>query len=814
MKNNLLYLLIIFILNSQFGSHAISYEQFNFDITEIEILDKGNKFIGLKRGVISTNDGTIINADTFEYDKISNILNAKGNVKIEDTIKNYLIFADDITYLRNEEKIFTRGKTKANIESKYNIKSKNVVFLKDQQELSSNYKTVIKDKNAQVYHMDKFAYSLNNYQLKADNILIITNFGLPKSDKFYFSNAIINLDNKKFIASDTKIKPHKDIFDNSENDPKIKGVSSIGEGNLTKIKKGVFTSCKDTDNCPPWAISAEQITHDKKKKQLIYDHAVLKVYNFPILYFPKFFHPDPSVVRQSGFLKPQINDSNVVGSSITVPYYNMISDNSDFTFTTTLFDKNTKMFQNEYRKITKNANLIADFGFVKSFKSTNSKKKKNINHLFSKFNFDFDLENFRTSKLDLSIQRVSNDSFLKVFNPYFSLNSIRPNNFNLMTNDIKVTLDHENYNFITGMSTYETLSTQSSDRYQYILPYFDFNKNLSQDFLNGSLDLNSNGSNDLNNTNVFKSSVINTMTYQGADNISSLGFKTNLNASFLNLNSIGKNSIDYKSSPQSEIASIFELKSVLPLIKRGNEYFDILTPKISLRFNPGDMKNHSNADRRINANNIFNLNRLGLSDSYESGRSLTLGLEYKKENIENINKYFDFKIATLLRDKEENFIPEKSTINNKTSNIFGQITHNISENFNFSYDFAIDNDLNTFEYNDLNTSISINNFVTSFNFIKSNGKYGNTSILSNSTSYNMDDTNYFTFNTRRNRETDLTEYYDLVYEYKNDCLTAGIKYRKTYYDDRDVKPEENLLFTVTLFPLTTFEQNASDLINE
>ena len=78
----------------------------------------------------------------------------------------------------------------------------------------------------------------------------------------------------------------------------------------------------------------------------------------------------------------------------------------------------------------------------------------------------------------------------------------------------------------------------------------------------------------------------------------------------------------------------------------------------------------------------------------------------------------------------------------------------------------------------------------------------------------MDDTNYFTFNTRRNRETDLTEYYDLVYEYKNDCLTAGIKYRKTYYDDRDVKPEENLLFTVTLFPLTTFEQNASDLINE
>ena len=33
----------------------------------------------------------------------------------------------------------------------------------------------------------------------------------------------------------------------------------------------------------------------------------------------------------------------------------------------------------------------------------------------------------------------------------------------------------------------------------------------------------------------------------------------------------------------------------------------------------------------------------------------------------------------------------------------------------------------------------------------------------------------------KNKEIDLTEYYDLIYEYKNDCLTAGIRYNKTYY---------------------------------
>ena len=58
----------------------------------------------------------------------------------------------------------------------------------------------------------------------------------------------------------------------------------------------------------------------------------------------------------------------------------------------------------------------------------------------------------------------------------------------------------------------------------------------------------------------------------------------------------------------------------------------------------------------------------------------------------------------------------------------------------------------------------------------------------------------------------LTEFYDLVYEYKNDCLTAGIKYKKTYYSDGDLRPTQNLLFTITLFPITSYEHNANNLL--
>ena len=61
-----------------------------------------------------------------------------------------------------------------------------------------------------------------------------------------------------------------------------------------------------------------------------------------------------------------------------------------------------------------------------------------------------------------------------------------------------------------------------------------------------------------------------------------------------------------------------------------NNNISTLSPKFSLRYNPTNMKNHSSKSRSISVDNIFSLNRLGIDDSFESGRSLTLGIDYKK----------------------------------------------------------------------------------------------------------------------------------------------------------------------------------------
>ena len=226
------------------------------------------------------------------------------------------------------------------------------------------------------------------------------------------------------------------------------------------------------------------------------------------------------------------------------------------------------------------------------------------------------------------------------------------------------------------------------------------------------------------------------------------------------------------------------------------------------------MKNNFDTSKTINNGNIFSLNRLGLNDTFEAGRSLTLGLNYRKEEnyIDDINKFFELDLATVIRDKEEKFVPRVSTLNRKNSNIFGSITNKFSKYLEFNYNFALDNNLNTLEYNDTSVTFSINNLVNTFRFTELNGEMGETNSFSNSTTYKFDESNVLTFKTRRNRKLNLTEYYDLVYEYKNDCLTAGVKYKKSYYEDRDLKPSENLLFTITIFPITTYEYIADDLL--
>ena len=119
-------------------------------------------------------------------------------------------------------------------------------------------------------------------------------------------------------------------------------------------------------------MQSEKITHNKNKKIIEYKNAWLKLYDRPVFYFPKFFHPDPTVKRQSGFLIPSIVTPSISGNSINIPYFNALSENKDFTITPRIYFNNDILLQNEYRQVNKNFDHITDFSLKRLDEGTKS----------------------------------------------------------------------------------------------------------------------------------------------------------------------------------------------------------------------------------------------------------------------------------------------------------------------------------------------------------------------------------------------------------------------------------------------------------
>tara|TARA_B100000767_G_scaffold21247_1_gene19081 strand:+ start:2443 stop:5133 length:2691 start_codon:yes stop_codon:yes gene_type:complete len=880
MKNNFVNIILILFLNIIFMNIAIS-DDFVFNVSEIKITENGNIYKGINGGSITTDngieitsenfkynkltslleangnvvlfdkinnitikseqifylkdkelsytvgkseavsgDGITINSDEFfKYNKLSLILEAKGDVKIVDNIKDIIIDTEHIFYFQNEEKFSTIGKTKVNVEDRYFIESKNIVFFRKDMLLTSKKKTTITDTLDNFYKLNDFNYKINDEILKGNKIELITNYKKEKSDKYFFNTGFFDLKNDNFLAKDIKIDFYNEMFDEENNNPRLKGVSTTGDEFNTFVNKGTFTTCKqNNDKCPPWLIKAEQIKHDKIKKQIEYKNAWLKIYDVPVFYFPKFFHPDPSVVRQSGFLKPKLENSDTLGTSINTPYFYVISDNKDITIKPKIFDNDKYLFQTEYRVKNENSFTIADFSYVKGYQSrTAGDTRDSRTHLFTKNIRKLNFDSFLRSDLEIQFQKASNDTYLKVFDLQSPLLEEEDNS--VLETFIKLDLENENYNFTTSIEQYETLSGLNSDRFQYVLPSYNLSTSFLRENFEGNFNFNSYGNNTLKSTNIMSSSITNDLNYLSLSSYLDIGIKNDFGFYTKNLNSVGKNSLKYKANPQYELMGGYMFNSSFPLIKKNTGTISTFEPKFSFKFSPHEMKNHTNSGSRINMSNIYGFNRLGLSDSIEEGESLTIGFDYKKEKIKKekkrnkkndkkIENYFEMKFATVLRAKEEKNIPKTSTLNKKLSNIFGQVNYELSEYISLTYDFSIDNDLSTFEYNSLDAEFTYNNFSSTVTFLEENGEIGKTNVISNTFEYSIDESNSLKFATRRNKEINLTEYYDLIYQYKNDCLTAGIEFKKKYYSNADIKPSEEIFFSITILPLGTFSPAA------
>ena len=779
----ILFLSLFFLVESK----KILADEFFFDTESIEILDNGN-IISAKNGIAkSTKDKLEIISDIFYLNKKMSILNASNNlIKFLETGVN--VEADELEYNNILSTFFVDGNVKViDNKKKLTLSSTNMFFDNKKKIIKSDSKTTINYKFGNSFKVGSFNYSLN------DNLIKMNDVTLVDSDENTFSldEAYINLDSEKLIAKDISINFNKKYIQ-TDGDPRLEGDTLVNNKDQTIIKNGSFTPCKKNDDCPPWQLTAGEIKHDKKNKIIYYKNAWLKLYDKPVFYFPKFFHPDPTVKRQSGFLMPTFNASNSIGSSFNVPYYLALAENKDVTIKPRFFSNDKIITQTEYRSVGADSKLNIDASIL-SQKNSSSKS-----HIFLETSKRLNFNEFSDSNLSLNLQKTSNETYLKTY----KIDSTLINNPTFLTSSLDFNVYKEGFSFDAATTVYEDLNKTNNDKYEFIYPSFNINKEIANNSsLTGSFNINSSGFMKHYDTNTFEKVLINDLIFNSDPFLTNKGFKNDFNILFKNINTEGKNSGKYKNTLNNELTSIFQINSSYPLKKENENFVNILKPITSFKYSPyKNKKNLKTEEHRIDLNSIYNINRIAKNDAVEGGASLTYGLEFKKNRIDGDIEFFTAKLANVLRLDENKNLYDNNDLGKKTSDFFGVLGFSPNNVFNIDYDFSIDSDFDKTKYQSLESGITVNNFITTFQYLNENNTKDSQSYLSNKTSYNFNNSTNLIFETRKNKKTSMTEFYNLIYQYRNDCLIAALEYNKDYYNDRDLNPEENIFFKLTIVP--------------
>jgi LPS-assembly protein len=136
------------------------------------------------------------------------------------------------------------------------------------------------------------------------------------------------------------------------------------EGEINEMTRVVYSTCnlcaKNPTRPPLWQIRALSAVQDLEHKKIEYEDAVLEMYGVPIGYMPYFWNVDPSVKRGSGLLIPSLGGSSHLGAFFAQPYYWVIDDQSDATFTPMMTTRDGPQLSVEYRRRFNNGSLRLD----------------------------------------------------------------------------------------------------------------------------------------------------------------------------------------------------------------------------------------------------------------------------------------------------------------------------------------------------------------------------------------------------------------------------------------------------------------------
>lgn len=241
------------------------------------------------------------------------------------------------------------------------------------------------------------------YDLKSDILKTVgeTEITNKSGQRLTLVDSYINQKSEGVAGNEVKIWLGDHVYIESDN--------IVHKGDITTARHAMFTACDDCDSFGnAWQISTYKIVHNNDSRMLYFYSPVLRAYDIPVLWWPYFEMPDPSVKYKTGFLMPDLASTNKMGTQINIPFYVSISDTHDLTLTTSILTRENPLFQIQHRLNAPHSEYRSQGSF------TRNRAGENRWHIFN----DDVIELGEYARATIFLERTSDKTYLQKYGFY------------------------------------------------------------------------------------------------------------------------------------------------------------------------------------------------------------------------------------------------------------------------------------------------------------------------------------------------------------------------------------------------------------
>lgn len=580
-------------------------------------------------------------------------------------------------------------------------------------------------------------------------------------------------------------------------------------GRRTTLNNAVYTPCaiclENPDKTPVWQLKAVRVVHDQEKHRLYYKSAFLEIFGVPVAYLPYLSHPDPTLERASGFLVPEIRQTQELGVALALPYHYVFSPSSDITVTPIITTKEGLVLRGEHRRHLGfgQINVDASVTYADQRDENNIKTGKDEfrGHFFSDGTFRHS-DIWRSS---YQIQLASDDTFMRRYG-FSKLDSL--------TNDYHAEGFYgRSYASVRALSFTGLRLEDVGGLTPFALPYAQYDY-VGKPMLHGGQFRANFSALALNRTNGQDTQRVSATTSYELPFTNQLGQQFRLGAhirtDLYNVSDAGRSDLPVfagQNGTKARFLPHLEVEVSWPFAKISASSQQIIEPVFTMVVapnggNPLEIPNEDSRTFELTDVNLLAANRFPGIDRWEGGTRFNYGLRWsvygsRVQSEVMIGQSFRFNDAELI-------FPDGSGLSESLSDFVGKWNVTIDDFIDLSHRFRLDKDTLRVRRNEIDASFGSEKARLTVGYFQLNRNRQNEGLLDReevraSARYRIKG-NWTLFGdvTRNLTGGSHPIAHGLGLLYTDECLEISLAWQKSFTADRDFNPGTSVMFRISL----------------